>query len=140
MGAAGACFLSPTPKCVATRRSETLAPGLTEPGSSLFSQVYRFFWFIEALEFIVIFSAAVCHSLNQFRKYRVALLGLFTVATILQIEATDAFLTGKEMPRYHVDELEDRAWTRVAGCMMVCISNFFFLLVGGLEDDEAKLL
>lgn len=105
-----------------------------------FSKVYRFYWFLDFIQLSFLFNTAVVLSFNQFRRYKVAILSIFTVTTLLYIEATDAFLTGTEMPRYHVDELQDRAWSKVAGCIMVCISNFLFLIVAALEDEEAKLV
>lgn len=103
-------------------------------------QVYRYYWFIDAFEVVIIFFAAIAHSLGKFRKYRNALLGLFVIATLLYVETTDAFLTGSSKSRYAADELEDRAKTRFAGVLMTSVANFFFLLVAGYEDDEAKAL
>lgn len=104
------------------------------------SQIYRYYWFIDALQFVLLIFAAGVHSLNQFRKYRVAIIGLFTVATLLYIESTDAFLAGKETAGYTINEQEDRALTKVAGLIMTSAANFFFILVAGLEDEDAKLL
>ena len=46
------------------------------------SRVYRYYWFITGLEIVLILATALAHSLNKFRKYRYALIGLFTVATL----------------------------------------------------------
>ena len=102
--------------------------------------MYRYYWFIVGFEIVLILATALAHSLNKFRKYRFALIGLFIVATLLYIEMTYAFLTGKDATRYAVDELQDRANAMVAGCIMNATANFFFLLVAGWEDDHAKQL
>lgn len=100
-------------------------------------QIYRYYWFVDAYEVVIIFFAAIVHSLGKFQKYRTALLGLFIIATLMYVESTDAFLTGSLKPRYAVDEVQDRANTRIAGVMMTAIANFFFMLVAGYEDSAA---
>jgi len=102
------------------------------------AKIYRFYWFIVAFEIVVLLGAALAHSMNVFSKYRVAVIGLMSIATLLYIEMTDAFLTGKDKPRYVADELEDRALSMIAGCIMTATANFFFLLVAGYVDEEAK--
>ena len=102
--------------------------------------MYRYYWFIVGFEIVLILATALAHSLNKFRKYRFALIGLFIVATLLYIEMTDSFLTGTEKSRYAVDELQDRANAMVAGCIINSVANFYFLLVAGWEDEAAKAL
>jgi len=104
------------------------------------TKVYRYYWFIVGFEIVLILATALAHSLNKFRKYRFALIGLFIVATLLYIEMTDSFLTGTQKSRYAVDELQDRANAMVAGCIINSVANFYFLLVAGWEDEAAKAL
>ncbi|GFR47413.1 hypothetical protein Agub_g9130, partial [Astrephomene gubernaculifera] len=56
-------------------------------------KLFRYYWFIVCLEFVLIAGLGAALFTGSFTKTRFSWMGLFCVATLLYIQMTDTFLT-----------------------------------------------
>jgi chloride channel 7 len=100
------------------------------------SKIYRYYWFIVAFEFLLICGLALSTITGMLRKSRLSWLGLFAVATLLYIQATDSFLTAESIGRYKHGQLKHRARTATAGFLMTAIANILTVVALGLKSNK----
>jgi hypothetical protein len=97
--------------------------------------VYRFYWFIIALEFVVINKFVLALVLSHFAKVRIALVGLLSVVTLLYILLTDSFLTAGSLPDFVTGSPSNRLKTLIAGGIMTATANCFLILAAGYDHE-----
>lgn len=96
-------------------------------------KIYRYYWFIVAFEFLLIAGLAASLATGLYRRARMAWVGLFAIAALLYIQATDSFLTAESVNRYKSGSLEHRARTATAGFLMTVVANLFVLIALGVK-------
>lgn len=101
------------------------------------SNVFRFFWFIAAWEFVVIVAALVTAPMRAGLHYsRAFWVGMFAISTVLFMLASDAFLTGVSAVDTFGISAQRRMQTAAAGAIISTVANVFVLLAIGTEWDR----
>lgn len=98
-------------------------------------EIYRYYWFIVSLEFVLIAILGAFLASGNFGKARVGLVGLISVATLLYIQMTDAFLSAEDFEAFKSGSARDRLRTMIAGSLMTATANCFLILAAGYETE-----
>lgn len=102
------------------------------------SQVFRYYWFICAIQFVAILGVAQCMVLKLVDRSRLAIVGFFAVVCLLYIQTTDTFLTAETVGYYNDGSARDRVRTTTAGALMTALMNFVCILVVGVEPERCS--
>lgn len=86
--------------------------------------------FIVAYEIVIITIFAVSIFIDHLRRNKIAMVGLFAIATLLYINLTDAYLTAiMRLPMYASGSARDNARTLFAGMKFLNLDNVLELIV-----------
>jgi hypothetical protein len=108
--------------------------------------VYRFYWFVVALEFVVIIKALAAVASGHLAKSRVAVVGLLSIVTVLYMIMTDSFLTLRNNPVTDIisdDPLQPmftRTKVMLAGSLMTATANCFLIIAAGVEMEFKEVV
>ncbi|KXZ42119.1 hypothetical protein GPECTOR_201g369 [Gonium pectorale] len=100
-------------------------------------KVFRYYWFVVCIEAALIFGLAGALAAGAFAKTRLSWLGLFSVATLLYIQMTDAFLGVHSMSEDWEGQAKHRVRTMVAGSIMTATVNCFLIIALGMTEESA---
>lgn len=101
--------------------------------------VFQFWWWIIALEFVLLVSLIATSGAGKGFLGRHTFLGLFVVATVLYILASHVFLQTMSLEYFHQGGLLKRARATIAGAILTAIANFVMIMVlghPGHSDDD----
>ncbi|GIL75568.1 hypothetical protein Vretimale_15174 [Volvox reticuliferus] len=97
-------------------------------------KLFRYYWFIICLEFVLIAGLGASLATNALAKTRLSWLGLFAVATLLYIQTTDTFLTLESITDNNAGSIKHRVRTMVAGSIMTATVNAFLIIALGTSS------
>jgi hypothetical protein len=100
------------------------------------SNVYRFWWFIVAFEFVLVVLLALTAIGGKAFSTRGAFIGLFAVATMLYILAAQAFLTMLSVSSYKHGSAVHKTRAATAGAIMTAFCNCLLLIALGHPGAE----
>jgi len=101
-------------------------------------KVYRYWWFVVALELVIIISLIVVAATGALRSQRAAWIGLLAVATVLYISMTEAFYTAELTAEAQANgELGPRGRTTTAGALMTSVMNCIIIIALGTKSEES---
>lgn len=87
------------------------------------SKVFRFHWFIMSWELVMVALLAVATVTGKLNSMRTSLVGLFSISTLLFIEASNTFLTAESRSvtgsEFQSGQPQNRLRTVIAGSIMV---------------------
>lgn len=90
-------------------------------------------------EFVVILGLIIAVAVKSVRSQSASWIGMLAVATLLYIQATEAFLTGQDAAKVNNDTvITARTRTMVAGSIMTAVMNCFILIVLGIKSEDAE--
>jgi hypothetical protein len=84
----------------------------------LLISVVRCRWFVVCFQLVTCVTALYAVVAGKVNTYRAGLIGLFIIATVLNIQASDSWLTVSYTEVFSHDMLRDRTRTTVAGYIM----------------------
>lgn len=120
--------------------SAGLAGGVGFPSSQQCSSIYSYWWFVMAFEFVaIVFGFIAAMSTNMLASWRMSALGMFVIATILYIEASNSFYSVLVSSPYYGDNQAPqihRIRTVVAGAIMTAVMNGIAVIVLGMRDED----
>ncbi|GLI61845.1 hypothetical protein VaNZ11_004353 [Volvox africanus] len=97
-------------------------------------KLFRYYWFIICLEFVLIAGLGASLATNALAKTRLSWLGLFAVATLLYIQTTDTFLTLESITDNENGSIKHRVRTMVAGSIMTATVNAILIVALGTSS------
>lgn len=120
---------------LASRNPDVGLDSITDPAEIkiLAQDVFRYYWFHLSWNIIVVTALIVILALGKLPKFRGTLVGLFSVGTLLYIQASDAFLSANDNDVFLEDPRKDRMRTTVAGFIMTAALNAIMVLFLGWE-------
>lgn len=103
------------------------------------ARLYRFYWFMVAFQFVVLvgamITAATAWGLHYSRPFWI---GMFSIATLLMMIASEAFLAGLDADRYSGGDHLTRMRLAAAGAIMTAAANIFLLFSIGTDWEGRK--
>jgi len=98
------------------------------------TKIYRYWWYVVAIEVFAIFGLILVNALGWVRSQRASWAGIFSVLLLLYISMADAFLTAQDWPiASNSAAAVARVRTTVAGSIMTCVVNAFIVIALGTE-------
>ncbi|EFJ50260.1 hypothetical protein VOLCADRAFT_104076 [Volvox carteri f. nagariensis] len=101
-------------------------------------KLFRYYWFIICLEFVLIVGLGASLASNALAKTRLSWLGLFAVATLLYIQTTDTFLTLESITDDASGSIKHRVRTMVAGSIMTATVNAILIVALGTSPASEE--
>lgn len=95
------------------------------------SNLFRFYWFIVALQGFLVFALAIALATGLIARTRMGWIAWFTVATLLYILMADTFLTARSLAAFSGGQLKNRMRTMAAGAIMTAIADMLLLMALG---------
>lgn len=95
--------------------------------------LFRYYWFIMAWQFFIIFACAFCLVTHLYQITRMAWMGMFLIATILFMHTSDTFLAATDSTAYADEYSLARARTTAAGAIMTATVNVIIVIIIGLD-------
>lgn len=123
--------------------SEQAVQGVNTAGTSgvfgfsntlLCNNIYRFYWFIAAFEFVLVVGALVAASMaGALAMTRGFWVGMFAIATVLYMIASEAFLAGISSPANSSGRNLAAYRTTAAGAIITVVANIGALFAVGSD-------
>lgn len=105
------------------------------------SKVFRFHWFIMSWELVMVALLAVATVTGKLNSMRTSLVGLFSISTLLFIEASNTFLTAESRSvtgsEFQSGQPRNRLRTIIAGSIMTATMNAIIVAVIGVKEDDS---
>jgi hypothetical protein len=92
-----------------------------------------------ALEFALIAFLLITVASGYLHHWRMAIVGLFSIATVLFIDTTNTFLNAQQLPQYQGGQWRNRLRTLIAGALMTATVNALIVLFAGWHDHSHTL-
>ena len=106
------------------------------------SQLFRFYWFIAAWQFVVLLAALITSFIGHvpLAATRAFWVGMFTISSLLFMIASEAFLAGISARVYGAGDyhLLARIRTAAAGAIMSVVASVFLILAIGTDWDRSS--
>lgn len=103
------------------------------------SKVFRFHWFIMSWEVVMVALLAVAAVTGKLNSMRTSFVGLFSIGTLLYIEASNTFLTAQSRgvtgDFFQSGQSEHRLRTTIAGAIMTATMNAIIVAVVGVNEE-----
>ncbi|KAI8462350.1 MAG: hypothetical protein J3K34DRAFT_191904 [Monoraphidium minutum] len=99
------------------------------------TRLFSYYWFVIALQFIVVCGLALTIVGGRIKAMRLAWTGLLAVATVLCIQSSDSFLAVTEVQHYQSGLEQHTSRATAAGFIMTAILNFLLIFTVGAEGD-----
>lgn len=109
------------------------------------SKAYRIWWFYMALEFVLFVTLAMTVVSGKVPQWRMSIIGLFAIATVLFIETSNDWLNALQMPAYDSESplyqgntVRTRVRTLVAGAIMTATVNGLIVAMAGCTEGDSE--
>mmetsp|Transcript_36545 Transcript_36545/g.81344 ORF Transcript_36545/g.81344 Transcript_36545/m.81344 type:complete len:192 (+) Transcript_36545:86-661(+) len=106
-------------------------------GLSNCMRLYGYYWFIMVVEFVLITAIGLVAVKGSVSQLQNAFLGLFAVATLLYINACNAFISAQSVDWYTWGAQADRIRAVTAGAIMTAVVNGFMVFALGVKPEDA---
>ena len=90
-----------------------------------------------SIEFVLIVGVVAAIVMGSFSRFRLSFLGLFSVATLLYMEASNAFLSAQSVTYYNQGQQLHTIRTVTAGAIMTAVVNGLLIIALGMDDTVA---
>lgn len=101
-------------------------------------KAYRLYWFYMAWEAVILTMMVCAIVTGTMHKMRPAFVGLFAIATVLFIEASNTFLNGQSNQYYQSGQNLHRIRTITAGAIMTALMNAIAVIAIGTAHEEDR--
>ena len=91
-----------------------------------------------SFQFVMIMAIVIATVSGHFSRFRLSFLGLFSIATLLFMEASNAFMSAQSITWYQIAPQLHTIRSVTAGAIMSAVCNGFIVIALGISDVKAE--